>query len=141
MRRRHAFAGAFAAAAVFAGQASADGGVVNPPLADGVWRNPENSVHVEIQTCGEAVCGYVVWASPRAEADARRGGTDVLVGLRLFRDFVRQKTGEWRGTIFVPDLNATLAGSAVALDGERLKARACLIGKLFCKSQIWTRVG
>jgi uncharacterized protein (DUF2147 family) len=50
----------------------------------GVWKNPQDSVHVRAQPCGSRMCGVVVWASDKAKADARRGGTNDLVGLILF---------------------------------------------------------
>src|SRR5688500_12465270 len=77
----------------------------------GLWRNPKNSVHVDIRPCGGSACGYVVWASPKAQADARKGSGRELVGMQLLRDFA--PTGRnWRGKVFVPDLNRTFTGSA-----------------------------
>ncbi len=106
----------------------------------GVWRNPRNSVHLEIKDCGSNTCGFVVWADANAQADARKGGTANLVGLQLLRDFKPQPNGVWRGKVFVPDLNMTFSGTAEALDANRLRAKGCVLGNLFCKSQIWTRV-
>lgn len=106
----------------------------------GVWRNPKDSVHVDVRPCGKGACGFVVWASAKAQADAREGGTQNLVGLELFRNLVEQPDGRWRGKVFVPDLNATFSGSAEVLDAGRLRARGCLIANIACKSQIWTRV-
>src|SRR3546814_4297742 len=70
--------------------ASADGG-------GGVWRNPQNSVHVEVRHCGTGMCGTVVWDNEKAIADAGRGGTEKLIGLQLFRDFVQDRKGVWHG--------------------------------------------
>jgi uncharacterized protein (DUF2147 family) len=106
----------------------------------GVWRNPKDSVHVEIRPCGSGACGIVVWASAKAQADARKGGTANLVGLQIFRDLVRDKAGVWRGKVFVPDLNMTLTGSAEPIDAGSLRARGCLFANVACKSQIWRRV-
>ena len=106
----------------------------------GVWRNPKNSVHLEIKDCGETACGVVVWASTRAKADARKGGSANLVGLRLLRDFTPDKNGAWRGKVFVPDLNMTFSGTAEVLDAKTLRAKGCVLGSILCKSQIWTRV-
>lgn len=106
----------------------------------GVWRNPKNSVHLEIKDCGDAACGVVVWASARAQADARKGGSANLIGLQLLRDFVPEKNGAWRGKVFVPDLNMTFSGTALVLDAKTLRAKGCVLGNLICKSQIWTRV-
>lgn len=106
----------------------------------GLWRNPKNTVHLEIKDCGEAACGVVVWASDRAKADARKGGSADLVGLRILRDFAPDKNGVWRGRVFVPDLNMTFSGAAMVVDARTLRAKGCVLGGIICKSQIWTRV-
>jgi len=105
----------------------------------GVWRNPRDSVHLEIKPCGGSACGVVVWASAKAQADARRGSGQNLVGQQLLRDFA-PAGGGWRGKVFVPDLNHVFAGSARAIDAGHIEAKGCLIGGIFCKSQTWTRV-
>jgi uncharacterized protein (DUF2147 family) len=106
----------------------------------GVWSNPKNSVHLDIRPCGGSACGYVVWATPQAQADAKRGSGDNLIGQQLLRDFEPSKTG-WRGKVFVPDLNHTFSGGARLVDASHLEAQGCLIGNFLCKKQIWTRVG
>lgn len=111
------------------------------PFTYGVWRNPKNSVHVEIKPCGGGrACGNVVWATPEAQADARKGGTPNLIGLQLLRDFQLQKNGSWKGRVFVPDLNMTFSGTADFPDATTMKAKGCLIGGFLCKSQTWRRV-
>ena len=105
----------------------------------GVWRNPKNSVHVEIKPCGGGrACGFVVWANDEAKADAKKGGTPDLVGLQLLRDFQLQKNGSWKGKVFVPDLAMNFNGTADFPDATTMKAKGCLL--LFCKSQTWRRV-
>lgn len=106
----------------------------------GVWRNPSNSVHVRAQPCGDRMCGVVVWASDKAKADAARGGTAKLVGSTLFRDFVQEKPGVWRGRVFVPDINKTFSGTVSVLDPNRIEGKGCLVGRIGCKSQTWTRI-
>ena len=130
---------ALIAAAALAGPALADS---QGDLAGigGVWRNPKNSVHVRISPCGDSACGVVVWASPKAQADARKGGTESLVGPQLFRNFAPQKAGVWRGKVFVPDLNMTLTGIAEPRGADALRARGCLLGSVLCKSQVWVRI-
>lgn len=105
----------------------------------GRWKNPKNSVHVDIRPCGESACGYVVWASEKAKEDARRGSGRELVGMQLLRDFKPSGKG-WRGKVFVPDLNRTLSGAARLVDGERMEARGCLVAGVLCKEQVWTRL-
>jgi len=108
------------------------------PSIHGVWRNPKNSVHVEIKPCPAGACGYVVWATDKAKQDAREGGTANLVGLQLLRDFSQDKRGVWRGKVFVPDLNRTFTGTAELSGPATLKAKGCFV--VLCKSQTWTRI-
>jgi uncharacterized protein (DUF2147 family) len=104
----------------------------------GVWRNPHNSVHIAIRPCGGSACGDVVWASDKAQEDARKGSGKDLVGQQLLRDF-NPKGTSWRGKVYVPDLNITLSGSAKLLDESHIDAQGCLLG-VICKHQVWTRV-
>jgi uncharacterized protein (DUF2147 family) len=106
----------------------------------GVWRNPSNSVHVRTDPCAERMCGTVVWANDKATADARRGGTDKLIGSQLFRGFVLEKPGVWRGKVFVPDIAKIFSGTVSVVDGNTLKGSGCLVGRFGCKSQLWTRI-
>lgn len=111
-----------------------------PPEMFGTWRNPKGTVHVEIQPCGAAACGTVVWASANAKDAVRKSIGQELIGLQIFRDMVPTGAGGWRGKVFVPDLNLVFTGFARAIDSKELHAKGCLIGKVFCKSQTWTRV-
>ncbi|MFX4086885.1 DUF2147 domain-containing protein [Sphingobium yanoikuyae] len=106
----------------------------------GTWRNPKNTVHVRAEHCGRRICGVVVWANDKAKADARKGGTDPLVGSRLFKDFVPDKPGVWRGRIFVPDIGQTFSGTITMLDDRRIEGSGCLLRRVGCRSQIWTRI-
>ena len=116
--------------------------VAEPRTADlyGVWRNPKGSVHLEIKACGEGTCGYVVWATPDAQADVRKGSNRELVGMQLLRDFSPTGPVDWKGRVFVPDLNMTFSGQVRLLDRASLRAKGCLLPNFLCKSQVWTRV-
>jgi len=130
----------FLTLATAAAMAVVSGAQAQEPALNGVWRNPKDSVHVDLRPCGAGLCGYVVWASPKAQADAHKAGTESLVGSQLLRDFSQEKSGVWRGRVFVPDLNATFRGTAELIDGKSMRAKGCLIANMLCKSQIWTRV-
>jgi uncharacterized protein (DUF2147 family) len=106
----------------------------------GVWRNPKNSVHLEIRPCETGTCGYVVWANSNAREDARKGSGKELVGMQLLRGFTPDERGTWRGKVFVPDLNRTISGSAQLVDDRTLKAKGCFVANVLCKSQTWTRI-
>lgn len=136
MRKLFAAAAALlVAASSMAGTAFAQSG-----QPTGVWRNPKNSVHVRIQPCGREMCGVVVWASARAQAKAREAGTPNLVGAQLFRQFQQQAGGTWGGRVFVPDLARTVPGTLRVRSPNAVEASGCVLGRLVCRSQTWTRV-
>ncbi len=119
--------------------ASADGNGAASPVST-EWRNPSNSVHIRLTPCGgDKVCGKVIWASEKAKADARRGGTQNLIGANLFREFRRVGPGQYKGRVFVPDMNRTFSGH-IRLDGNSMIGKGCVLAGLICKSQTWTRI-
>ena len=106
----------------------------------GRWRNPHGSVIVSLAPCGEALCGVVQWASDAAKADARRGGTEQLVGTEVLSQFTPKGPGRWRGRLFVPDLNKRPKAEMRLAGPDQLKVTVCGAAGLLCKSQIWQRV-
>lgn len=106
---------------------------------EGNWRNPQGSVIISIAPCAEAMCGRVQWASEKAIIDARKGGTDPLIGVVLLRDFVPKGEGRWKGQIFLPDLNKTSKAELRQLGPDKVKVTGCAVGRIICKSQVWTR--
>jgi uncharacterized protein (DUF2147 family) len=107
---------------------------------DLVLRNPQNSVHVRIHSCGKSRCGTVIWANEKAKADSARGGTPNLVGTELFREFHEVSPKFWKGKVFVPDLNRVFSGTGTVKDQNTIVARGCLLGGIGCKSETWKRV-
>jgi uncharacterized protein (DUF2147 family) len=123
-----------AATALLAGPALADS-----PSLFGSWKNPKNTVHLEIRRCGDgSACGVVIWATPKAQADAKKGSGKTLIGQQLFQGLKPDRSGVWHGKVYVPDKNMTFAGSAEPIDGKTLRAKGCLL--MLCKSQVWTRL-
>lgn len=114
------------------------GGAVQPP--EDVWRNPSNSVHVRFSQCGEELCGTVVWASEKAIADTRKGGGGELVGTQIFRRMREVRPGQWKGRVFVPDINHNFQGTIIRIDADHLLGKGCLVLGALCKSQTWTRI-
>ncbi|MEP9358897.1 DUF2147 domain-containing protein [Sphingomonas sp. KR3-1] len=111
-----------------------------PDGIEGVWANPRGSVHIRYESCGKgAICGTVVWASDKAMADARRGGTDSLIGTQIFRNLYKAGPNSWKGKVFVPDIRKTFSGT-VTIEGDKMIGRGCLVLGVGCKSQTWLRV-
>jgi len=105
----------------------------------GRWKNPSGSVIVAIDACGSAYCGTVEWASDGAKADSKKGGTSSLVGTQLMTGFATAGPGRWKGRLFIPDLNRRSKAELKMVGPSQLKVTGCAVGRLVCKSQLWTR--
>lgn len=123
---------------VLAAPASAQGGDEQHPW--GRWKNPFNSVHMEVSPCGELVCGKVVYATDKAKADAAKGGNPDFIGINLLEDFQRTSPVSWAGKVFVPDLNHRFHGELSLEEDDALLVKGCVAGHVGCKHQVWTRV-
>ncbi len=106
----------------------------------GEWRNVKNTVHIRAYPCGDAVCGTVIWASPKAQASAREKGTERLEGTQIFREFRPTGDGGYTGKVFVPTVGRTFAGKLRVTPDDKLVGKGCVLGGLFCKSTTWLRL-
>lgn len=106
---------------------------------EGNWRNPSGQCDHIDRAVRRAMCGRVQWASHKAVADARKSGTDPLVGVELLSGFVPKGANWWKGRLLVPDLKKTSKAEIRQLGQDQVKVTRCAIGRLVCKSQVWTR--
>ncbi len=108
---------------------------------EGRWQNPKDSVIIDVAPCGSGTwCGRVSWASPKAKADARKGGTQRLVGTRLLSGLKPNGAGGWKGRAYLPKRNMHATALVHAAGGRIMVVKGCLVGGLVCKEQRWTRV-
>jgi uncharacterized protein (DUF2147 family) len=108
-------------------------------MIHGVWHNPDNTVSVRIDNCGDGLCGTVIQASPSAIADARDAGYPGLIGMQLMSGYRADGPGHWSGTVFVPDLGRSFSSHIKLLDPNRARIAGCLFRSVFCMSQTWQR--
>ncbi len=92
-----------------------------------------------IAACGDAICGTVASASDGAKADAKRGGTPTLIGTQLMTSFKAAGRSKWRGRLFIPDMNHRSKAELLLVGADQLKVTGCAVGRIICKSQLWTR--
>lgn len=116
---------------------SVQGTTVDPVV--GTWTNPKRSIEVRTRRCGERLCGTIVGATPRAIEKARKAGVTTLIGTELFSDYLPAGGGDWAGRLFVPDKGRSFSSRLAAQSGQALKVSGCLVGRILCKSQVWTR--
>lgn len=129
---------ALAAIMLAAGAIAQEPGTPSP--LSGNWRNPSGSVTIHIGNCGATTCGVVIGATAEAVADARDSGYPGLVGMSLLRGGRAARSGQWRGTIFVPDMGRSFSAHIDLLDPNHARVTGCLWRDFFCKSQTWQRL-
>ena len=127
-------------AAAFLAALAGTGAAARAPLVDGVWSNPKGSVEVRTGACGDRLCGWVVYASPKAQADAQKAGAPPLVGTALLRDYRATGSDRWTGQVYIPDRKSSYYSTIQLVDPQTLKVSGCILGGLICKSQLWHRV-
>ena len=111
-----------------------------PQSVLGVWTNPKGTLAVRTMMCGDALCGTVVRASPKAQADVQEAGGTRLVGLQLLQDYHATARGSWAGRVYVPDMGRSFSSRLRQTAPAQLTISGCLVAGLFCRSQIWHRV-
>jgi uncharacterized protein (DUF2147 family) len=112
-----------------------------PVTPTGVWQSPGGNTRLRLSKCGANICGKVAWASPKAKADAARGGHPNLVGMNLFENFSRTGPNSFSGRVFVPDINRSFNGTLTVTNPTTINVRGCLVRNTGCRSETWTRVG
>ena len=125
--------------AALGAMAPVDAEVPATAAALGTWINPHGTVKVQTGACGAALCGHVVWASARANADAAESGVPRLIGTELLSNYRPVGAGRWRGEVYVPDMGRRFASTIEPQGADGLRISGCILGGLICRSQIWHR--
>ena|SRR5688572_10654454 len=108
---------------------------------EGRWQNPKDSVIIDVTPCGGGTwCGKVTWASPKAQAGARKGGTTNLVGKQLLTGLRPDGNGGWKGRVYLPKRNMHAGATIRAAGNNALLVKGCAVAGMICKQQRWTRV-
>jgi uncharacterized protein (DUF2147 family) len=108
---------------------------------EGRWANPKRSVIVQVAQCGNAYCGTVIRASDKAKANARKGGTQNLIGTRILSGLKPAGNNRYKGKVFVPKRNIFASATVRQVGSNVMEVEGCVIGGLLCDEQRWTRVG
>jgi uncharacterized protein (DUF2147 family) len=97
------------------------------PLGD--WRTEGGKGLVRIETCGSALCGYVLDPSSHAI------GESVLVNMKP------NGTALWSGNVYSRATGTTYYGTMRMKGADSLRVEACALGRFFCSGNVWSRVG
>ena len=96
------------------------------PDSYGVWRNPKDSVHVEVKPCGKGACGVVVWANDKRHTKycvSVTAGAAATVGMLSWIIFIAAGLGYQPGLTWIPWIVPMVLGTAASI------AAAVYLGK------------
>lgn len=119
--------------------ASSGADAATPATPIGLWQNPKGTLIVQTRRCGQLLCGNIVWAGPKALADAREAGVNALVGTEFFSDYHASGAGRWTGRVYVPDQGRHFYSTIELRTPDSLRISGCILGGLICKRQDWIR--
>jgi len=107
---------------------------------EGHWTNPKRTTLVRVERCdGKAYCAVVLKASAKAQANARKGGTEHFIGTEILHV---SKAGNnlYRGKAFDPESNMHIPATVRFVDAGTIEIQGCALFGLICKTQRWTKV-
>ena len=123
---------------------------ITPPAETGIWYDDTGQGAVEIQPCGKALCGRIVWLKdPRNAAGqlltdklnpepGKRGRP--ICGLQVLGGLLRQDDGTWdTGWVYDPKEGKSYDAALQVAGPGKLAVTGYLGVKLFSRTLSWTR--
>jgi uncharacterized protein (DUF2147 family) len=123
-----------------------------PPGATGLWVTESGRAAVDIEPCGDKLCGTIAWLKEPLN-DQGKPKTDIhnsdetqrgrpLCGLKLLWDFAPDGDGAWSGGQIYDAASGDTYSSNIHTQADgTLLVRGYLGISLFGKSQVWRRPG
>jgi uncharacterized protein (DUF2147 family) len=134
-----AMAGYWSRAGLLALAIASTAAIAQPSGLEGLWANPKHNMIVSVDRCGPDYCATVVNASDKAQANARKGGTEHFIGTEILR--VRPAgDGTLRGKAFDPETNMHVAATVTVVGPDAMDIKGCAFLGLICEEQRWTKV-
>jgi hypothetical protein len=100
----------------------------DPDTPVGDWQTEAKTNLVRIETCGTALCGFVLDAATHTK------GETVLINMKPKNDT------EWTGNVYSRASGNSYYGTMTLKDGKTLRVEACALGSFFCSGNNWTRI-
>jgi hypothetical protein len=97
------------------------------PIGD--WQTEGKNGLVRIETCGQALCGYMLNATTKAK------GEPILVNMKPKPGTASQ----WTGNVYSRSSGNNYYGTMTLKEGNTLRVEACALGSFFCSGNNWTR--
>ncbi len=108
----------------------------------GVWLTKSGS-HVRFYKCGGKLCGKVIKRKNPAELDSKNKNPKLrkrkILGINLMYGLKKDKANRWAGKLYNPEDGKIYAGFVTVISGSKVRMEGC-VARVFCKSQMWSRV-
>jgi uncharacterized protein (DUF2147 family) len=102
---------------------------------EGHWTNPKHTTLVKVSECArDTYCAIVLKASAKAQANARKGGTEHFIGTEILHV---SAAGDnlFKGKAFDPQSNMHVPATVHFVDPTTIEIQGCFV---ICKTQRWT---
>jgi len=107
---------------------------------EGHWTNPKRTTVVKVTECARSTyCAIVLKASAKAQANARKGGTEHFIGTEILHVSAAGK-GVYKGKAFDPESNMHIPATVRFINAGTIEIQGCALFGLICKTQRWTKV-
>lgn len=107
---------------------------------EGHWANPKRTTVVRVSQCARGTyCAIVLKASAKAQANARKGGTEHFIGTEILH-VSAAGDGLYKGKAFDPESNMHIPATVRFVDAGTIEIQGCALFGLVCKTQRWTKV-
>ncbi len=115
----------------------------------GTWLVQNGVAKVRIGSCGDGICGWVIWLTEPIDQETGKPLTDKLnafperrnrpvLGVPVVLGMTRKGgDNKWWGRMYNPEDGNTYTGTIEVLDPSQLNVNACIGGD--CQAEIWTR--
>jgi uncharacterized protein (DUF2147 family) len=106
---------------------------------EGHWTNPKHTTLVKVTECArDTYCAIVLKASAKAQANARKGGTEHFIGTEILH-VSAAGDGRFKGSAFDPQSNMHVPATVRFVDSGTIEIQGCAL-LVICKTQRWTKV-
>ena len=107
---------------------------------EGHWTNPKRTTVVRVSQCARGTfCAIVQKATAKAQANARKGGTEHFIGTEILH-VSKAGDGLYKGKAFDPESNMHVPATVKFVDSDTIEIQGCALFGLVCKTQRWTKV-
>lgn len=116
----------------------------------GTWLTGDKKGKVKIVSCGDAICGTLVWLAEPIDPDTNQPKTDKhnsdagkqsrsLIGVPIVLGMKSTGNGTWEGQVYNAEDGNTYSGSFTLTGANTANLKGCVMGGLICKTAAWTR--